>query len=67
MRTPMDTHWKGRDLAAAIVVVLIWGTNFVAMKLALRDFTPLQLGAARYVFASLPLVLLVRPPRLHWK
>lgn len=56
-----------RDLAAALSVVLIWGTNFVAMKLALRDFTPFQLGAARYVFAILPLVLLIKPPKLHWK
>lgn len=43
--------------------MVIWGLNFVAMKLALRDFTPFQLGAIRYVFASLPLVLLVRFPR----
>ena len=57
----------GRDLAAALVVVLVWGVNFVAMKFALRDFTPFQLGAARYVFAVLPLVLFIRPPRVHWK
>ncbi|MEZ0306577.1 MAG: EamA family transporter [Ramlibacter sp.] len=58
---------SGRDLAAALAIVFIWGMNFVAMKYALRDFTPFQLGAARYVFAALPLVLLVKPPRLHWK
>ncbi|MES2068833.1 MAG: EamA family transporter [Pseudomonadota bacterium] len=62
-----QSRLSGRDLVSAIGVVLIWGTNFVAMKWALQDFTPLQLGAARYVFAILPLVLLVRPPRLHWK
>jgi O-acetylserine/cysteine efflux transporter len=56
-----------RDLAAALVVVLIWGTNFVAMKLALRELTPFQLGAGRYLFAALPLVLLVRPPRMAAK
>jgi O-acetylserine/cysteine efflux transporter len=55
------------DLFAALCIVVIWGTNFAAMKFALRDFTPFQLGAARYVFAVLPLVLLVKPPRLHWK
>lgn len=62
-----QTRFSGRDLAAALCVVVIWGTNFVAMKLALHDFTPLQLGAARYVFAALPLAFLIRPPRLHWK
>ncbi|HEV7813751.1 MAG TPA: EamA family transporter, partial [Janthinobacterium sp.] len=58
---------SARDLAAALGVVLIWGCNFVAMKLALRDLTPFQLGAFRYLFAVLPLILVVRPPRLAWK
>jgi O-acetylserine/cysteine efflux transporter len=57
----------GRDLAAALAVVVIWGLNFVAMKFALHDFTPFQLGAARYLFAALPLVFIVKMPRLHWK
>ncbi len=58
---------SGRDLAAALVVVVVWGVNFVVMKFALRDFTPFQLGAARYVFAVLPLLLFVRPPAIPWK
>lgn len=61
------SSFAGLDLAAALAVVVIWGVNFVAMKLALRHFTPFQLGAARYVFAVLPLIVLVRPPRVHWK
>lgn len=58
---------SGRDYAFALGVVVIWGLNFVAMKFALRDFTPFQLGAVRYVFAVLPLVFIVKAPRLHWK
>lgn len=58
---------SGRDLAGALAVVFIWGMNFVAMKYALRDFTPFQLGAARYVLAVLPLVFLIKRPQLHWK
>ncbi len=57
----------GRDLAAALVVVTVWGVNFVAMKFALRDFSPFQLGAARYIFAVLPLVFIIRPPRIPLK
>src|SRR5215217_5589348 len=58
----------GRDYAAALCVVLVWGTNFVAMKLGLREMTPFQLGAGRYLFALLPLLLFVRPPaiRARW-
>jgi O-acetylserine/cysteine efflux transporter len=55
---------EGRDYAAALCVVLVWGTNFVAMKLGLREVTPFQLGAGRYLFAVLPLLLFVRPPAL---
>jgi O-acetylserine/cysteine efflux transporter len=58
------TAFSGRDLGAALAVVVIWGLNFVAMKFSLRDFTPFQLGAVRYVFAALPLVLFVRRPQL---
>ena len=58
---------SGRDLAAALIVVLVWGVNFVAMKFALRDLTPFQLGAARFAFAALPLALFMKPPQVPWK
>lgn len=58
---------SGRDLIAALCVVLIWGTNFVAMKFGLRDFTPFQLGAGRFLFAILPLIFFIRPPKLSWR
>jgi O-acetylserine/cysteine efflux transporter len=66
-RTATDGRLSGGDLAAALAIVFIWGMNFVAMKYALRDFTPFQLGAARYVCAVIPLLFLIKPPRLHWK
>lgn len=56
-----------RDLLSALAVVVLWGLNFVVMKWGLRSFTPFQLGVMRYLFAALPLVLFVRPPRLHWR
>lgn len=55
------------DLGSALLVVLIWGTNFVAMKFGLRELTPFQMGAGRFLFAMLPLVFFVRPPQLPWK
>ncbi|WP_311222219.1 MULTISPECIES: EamA family transporter [unclassified Acidovorax] len=56
-----------RDLVAALLVVTIWGVNFVVMKWGLRHFTPFQLGAVRYVCAALPLVFFLRPPAVHWR
>jgi O-acetylserine/cysteine efflux transporter len=60
----LQQQFAPRDFAAAIGVVVIWGTNFIAMKVGLRELTPFQLGAARYLFAALPLALLVRPPKM---
>ncbi len=65
--TPVAGALRARDLLAALVVVILWGLNFVVMKWGLRSFSPFQLGVARYVCAALPLVLLVRPPRVHWR
>lgn len=62
-----QTAFTRRDLAAALCVVLIWGTNFIAMKYALRELTPFQLGIGRYLFAALPLMLIVRPPAMPWR
>ena len=56
-----------RDLLAALAVVIIWGLNFIAMKWGLESFTPFELGAMRYVAAALPMVFLVRPPRIGWR
>ena len=58
---------SGRDLLAALLVVFLWGINFVITKFALRDFTPFQLGAVRFALALFPLALFVKPPRVHWK
>ena len=65
--TPAARAFEVKDVLAALGVVLIWGTNFIAMKFALHDMTPFQLGAGRYLFAVLPLILFYRPPKLHWK
>jgi O-acetylserine/cysteine efflux transporter len=59
---------KPTDLAAIALVVIVWGLNFVAMKVGLAYFTPFQLGVGRFVFAFLPVALVIRPPgvRLRW-
>ncbi|RYF58572.1 MAG: hypothetical protein EOO29_49905, partial [Comamonadaceae bacterium] len=56
------------DLVAILVVVLIWGTNFVVMKVGLVSFTPFQMGAGRFLLAFLPLAFVLRRPggALRW-
>ena len=61
------SHFTTRDYLSALAVVVIWGLNFIFMKFALRDFTPFQMGAARYVFAVLPLIFFIKRPNLDVK
>ena len=61
------SHFTTRDYLSALAVVVIWGMNFVFMKFALHDFTPFQLGAARYVFAVFPLILFIKRPQMDVK
>ena len=66
--SPFPLPFTARDRGAALAVILIWGMNFVATKLALVDFTPFQLGAARFLLTAFPLIFWVRPPAvgLRW-
>jgi O-acetylserine/cysteine efflux transporter len=46
----------------AVLVAVIWGIAFVATKIALESFSPPQLTALRFLMASVPAVLVARPP-----
>jgi O-acetylserine/cysteine efflux transporter len=62
-----STYFSSRDYLSALAVVIIWGLNFIFMKFALHDFTPFQMGAARYVFAVFPLIFFIKRPALDVK
>ena len=55
------------DLLRALVVVVIWGLNFVVMKVGLQGLGPMLLGALRFAAAALPFLLFVKFPRLPWR
>ena len=59
--------FRSADLLLALVVVVVWGVNFVVMKWGLRSLTPFQLGALRYMCAAFPLVFFIKPPQVHWR
>ncbi|MEU4678565.1 EamA family transporter [Micromonospora sp. NPDC023737] len=46
----------------AVVVAAIWGVNFVAIEMGLRDLPPLVLTALRFAVVTVPLVFLVPRP-----
>jgi O-acetylserine/cysteine efflux transporter len=55
-----------RDLLLTLVVVTLWGFSFVPIKVGLREVPPFALAALRFFFAAVPLVLVIKPPRIPW-
>jgi len=55
------------DLLRVLGVVVIWGLNFVVMKIGLLSLSPMLLGALRFTAASLPFLLFVPRPTLPWR
>lgn len=51
----------------ALIVAFIWGTNFVAIKLAYGAFPPFLLLALRFTFTIFPLIFFVPKPNASWK
>ena len=51
----------------AVLVMLVWGANFVVIDEGLADVPPLLFLAMRFVLVALPLVFFVPPPSASWR
>ena len=51
----------------AVLVMLIWGANFVVIDEGLADVPPLLFLAMRFVLVAFPLVFFVPLPRAGWR
>ncbi|WP_333858607.1 EamA family transporter [Denitromonas sp.] len=60
----MNVVMKPVDIALALLVVLVWGVNFVVIKVGVAEVPPLLLGALRFLAAALPAVFFFRAPKL---
>ncbi|MFM9919216.1 EamA family transporter [Lacisediminihabitans sp. H27-G8] len=56
-----------RHTLLALLVVVIWGVNFVAIDLGLTDVPPLLFLAMRFVLVAIPAVFFIRPPAIGWR
>ncbi|MEO6920758.1 MAG: EamA family transporter [Collimonas sp.] len=57
---------QSTDILLALLTVLIWGMNFVVIKIGLAGLPPLLFSALRFVFAALPLVFFIKRPAIPW-
>ena len=57
-----------KDLMLALVVIVVWGMNFVVIKVGLDSIPPMLLGAMRFMLAAFPAVLFIKRPQmpLRW-
>ena len=55
------------EIAAIVAIVVIWGVNNAAAKVATEVLPPLLTGAIRFGIAAACLVPFVRPPFPNWK
>jgi O-acetylserine/cysteine efflux transporter len=53
-----------RHVALALLVVLVWGVNFVVIQVALREIPPVLLAALRFLLAAVPAVFWVARPQV---
>ncbi|HAT8892986.1 TPA: EamA family transporter [Legionella pneumophila subsp. pneumophila] len=54
-------------LLLALLVVFVWGINFIFVKISLEEFSPLLLCAVRFLLASVPAVFFIKPPAVPFK
>ncbi|MFM7028126.1 MAG: EamA family transporter [Chakrabartia sp.] len=54
-------------LLAAVLVMAVWGSNFVIIRIALDNFPPLLLAALRYTLAFFPAALFLKRPNVPWR
>ena len=50
-----------------LLVAVIWGLNFIFVKLGLEEISPLLLCALRFFLASIPAVFFIKPPAAPFK
>ncbi|WP_378956658.1 EamA family transporter [Pelosinus sp. sgz500959] len=57
---------KQRDIIIGLLVIIVWGLNFIAIKLGLQDVPPLLLVTLRFVFACFPAIFFLPKPPVSW-
>lgn len=54
-------------LCLALLVVVVWGINFLFVRLGLEEIPPFQLCALRLLLASLPAIFFVKIPTISFR
>lgn len=56
-----------RHTLLALLVVVIWGANFVIIDAGQQDVPPLVFLALRFIAVTIPAVFFIKPPAIGWR
>jgi O-acetylserine/cysteine efflux transporter len=56
-----------RHVLLALLVAVIWGFNFVVLKIGLGEFPPILFSALRFLAAAVPAIFFVGRPTVAWR
>ena len=62
----MQSQLSFRDLALALLVILVWGVNFAVIRIGLNSLPPLLFASLRFTFVLLPVVFFLKKPNVPW-
>lgn len=57
---------KLHHIGLAVLAMAIWGFNFVAISLGLKDIPPFLFTALRFTFTIVPFIFFVKKPNVSW-
>ncbi|RJT25235.1 EamA family transporter [Chakrabartia godavariana] len=63
---PSRANLSPTHLLLAVLIMAVWGTNFVVIKFALAHLPPLTLALLRFTLAFFPLALFLPRPKVGW-
>lgn len=66
MSAANSSHLPLRHILLALAVVVVWGTNFVVIRVGLNELPPLLFATLRFCFALLPAAFFIRRPQVSW-
>lgn len=56
-----------QDLILLMLIVMVWGFNFVVIKVGLHDIPPLTLCSLRFLLTGIPAVFFLKRPEIPFK
>lgn len=66
MQSAPATSLSLRDAALTLAIMVVWGTNFVVIRIGVEHFPPLFFACLRFAFALLPAVFFLKRPAVSW-